>query len=747
MLALKKKDVNNGFLGLFGFGATQEASNIIAKMMVERSSWINHLWLCGQASKWFEGSKYGIEHFGIYFQYEGGFKGWAADRLQDLWDEAKEHWDILMNIYIANYKNELYVVGSDGFGWLDGEKNFSFNKYNMTPWDVTQVCTQQAPEYICKCMKHQFDSRLFYGLPRHMERYRYDFFGGTPTKATKKTSTTVGGDAANGDGKFTNTSYTSGNVPANPPKDKDGNYLPMKSCSFKIKMHNHNLRADQKSKTPDTLKIFATYQNSDGTTYEKELTGKSPMNYFSGDFLSSERTASANQKQLEGVIKLRFEAFCCHEDCCKNNNDYIKWEIVYDETNLEEEETEENEYGDILYEELKAAGQAHYLDSMTCIIDNQVKVTNKYSNTNIKCMYILGDSGATTSVLHSDDTIDAAYQKTTIIDTPIVQDALGPDFLYQFLSYDIGRDSAERIGVSTLLYGWSQQYQGQILLFGSPGIKPFDYLMVNDTFSDLRGLSTCREVIHSFNSSTGFTTSVTPGMIGFSTRTESGMITHCQNLLATLNYFSILTDTRLEHTHFIERYITDLSKEMSVLAHACELLQSSRDIYDTKNKVTGAVNIATFIGFSVQMIRTCRSAGGIVAYVGTIAKAVAAGFKGVKAASGIVATAGALSKGVLAIGQNAMGAALGIGPVGWVIAIGIFLLDKLINAVLNYLANKNVVVLMPMYWQNYPFVSGVKDGEKILLMDSNATATDENDKSAGKENPYAPDDTFEEQED
>ena len=61
----KTKDVNNGALGLFGLGATQEASNIIGEIMVKRESWMNHLFFGGN---WFEGSKYNIEHFGLYIK-------------------------------------------------------------------------------------------------------------------------------------------------------------------------------------------------------------------------------------------------------------------------------------------------------------------------------------------------------------------------------------------------------------------------------------------------------------------------------------------------------------------------------------------------------------------------------------------------------------------------------------------------------------------------------------------------------
>ena len=46
----------------------------------------------------------------------------------------------------------------------------------------------------------------------------------------------------------------------------------------------------------------------------------------------------------------------------------------------------------------------------------------------------------------------------------------------------------------------------------------------------------------------------------------------------------------------------------------------------------------------------------------------------------------------------------------------------------EWLSNKNVCILLPLWWENYPFVTGVKDGEKILLMQNNSSATEENTK-------------------
>lgn len=711
--ASEKGKVDTGWLGLFGLGATQESSNIIAKMMVERASWLNHLF-----GPWFESSKYGIEHFGIYFHNHTFFMGGVGEALDDLWNEAKEHWDILMNVYIANYKRQLYVCDN---AWdVDGESNFSFNKYNMTPWDVTELCTQQVPEYICKCLKHQFDSRLFFGLPSYMERYRYDFFGGEPTMGeAQQATTTIKGSALDNAGKFNENANKFDSSPQGEPKNGE-----IKEIKFNVQMDKNHTNGNKKDPDKVTIKL-----------YDKNNNFLQEHIVFQGNLLGTEHSFSLSPVRKDAAYAT-FHVYVppTHKGCCKKAE--LDWEIIYEysETTTETKEPE-MKYNDILFEECKAAGQVHYLDSMTNIIDNQIRVTSKFSNTNVKCIYVRGGQPVTTATFHSDDSIDPAYQKTVIVDTPIVQDALGPDALWEFFGYQIGQRSAERVGISTLLHGWQQQYQGEILLFGSPGIRPHDYIMVNDVFSDMYGLSICREVIHSFNSSSGYTTSVTPGMIGFDTKENSGLIVHTQNLLATLNAFAILMQSRLANIHFVEQYITNFSQQLTVLNHACELLSTSQDWNTARDVITPIANIATFTAMALRMYHVCKSAGGIVAYGGKIFSAVKAGFSGLSAAKNIVQGAGIIAKGLGTSGTNAAAAALGISnPVGWAITIAVFLVDKLIGVFLDYISNKNVVVLLPMYWENYPYVSGVKDGEKILLMGNNATATNQNDKSDGHEN-------------
>ena len=616
-----EKSTNNGWFGLFGLGKDQESSNIIAGILCKRQSWVSHI--CGY---WFEASEYSIEHFGLYFNKTvmymikevgaGAIKGFEnggetgqqlgeaisanipilsditgfigkgvgsilggvtgsvtslfndlKDLVTDLWDGEQEQYDLLKNIYKANYKCQHYIYTTAIMG-ADGEENVVFNNYNMTPWDVFQICTQQVPEYIVKPEMHQFDSRLYFGLPFWMEKYRYDVLNGH------------------------------------------------------------------------------------------------------------------------------------------------------------------------IFEECKTAAQVHFIDSMDTIIDNQVKVTSKFSNTNIKVMYTRGSSPVSTKVIHSDDTIDASKQKTTIMDSPICQDALGPDAIYEFLGYNIGEESARRVGISNLLYGWQQQYQGSLICMGCPGVKPHDYLMVNDTYVNLFGICIVREVVHSFSTSTGYTTSITPGMVAYSTDDNSGMIPVVNNYLMLLSCFANYT---LHRKGIRNNY----EKNINVVAEIEIGRQKIIDAYDKKRKfnklntaqtvVTDAISVGVAAFKGKQIYGFVKNLCNVKTLV-TIAKEFIGPIKKLK---GTAVTIKSLITAVRA-GSIAAGSAAGGFP-GVILAALWFVVDMLIDNLFEWFSNKNVVALLPMWWEGYPFVAGVKDGTKILLCDNNSTSTD--DESSSKDSGRDDDET------
>lgn len=619
----KEKDVNNGAFGT-GIGATQEASNLIANIMVKRQSWVNHLMI---GKNWYEGSKYHIEHFGLYIN--------AGDHyaLQGGIDTGKyEQYDLLMNIYhaatkdgwINNYRHLLYMYGSGG-GLLDGESNITFNKYNMTPWDVFQLCAQTTPEFIVKPDMYQFDSRLFFGLPFELIKYRYD--------------------------------------------------------------------------------------------------------------------------------------------------------IIDDD----------------IYQECKASTQVHYIDTISNIIENQVSVTSRRRFTNAKVIYTRGSTPKATSIIHSDDTIDNAKQSTHIIDSPIVQDYLGSDaFNEAVLQIKQGKNAARKLGISNIMYGWEQEYQGQVLCLGTPQVKPHDYIIVNDYYTNLNGLALVREVVHSFNTQTGFTSSITPGIIAFCPEQDTGNIPIIAALLSLYSQFAEITQQRkylldqsqryAQLLYFVKSSLKDIDKMQrneivakglhtaSTVTKDILLLKQAHNIFTVIRNIDNITDIidvtkgifkivknlntmtegtkvfqsvrtlintmATFNKVA-KTIRTAEKSISTLEAVNTIVngtnKAIQAGRMGMVIADTVNAGVGAARLSQAGV-ETIMGVSAFGGPIG--LAIGIIvsiIIDNILDSIVEWISNKNVIILLPLWWEGKPFVAGVSGGEKILMIPSSSTATEENTGEDGQE--------------
>lgn len=142
--------------GMFKFQC--EPSNIIANVLSERMNKITNAIYEG----WGEPSKYGIESFGL-----------ALGKIGFLPAAVQEQLDLTKNVYLGRYKPYLFTEELSLLG-IDGEDNFQFRLGGKYAWDVFQQCAQILPEFVCQPVYHQFESRIFYGLPYFPLRYRYD---------------------------------------------------------------------------------------------------------------------------------------------------------------------------------------------------------------------------------------------------------------------------------------------------------------------------------------------------------------------------------------------------------------------------------------------------------------------------------------------------------------------------------------------------------------------------------------------
>lgn len=141
-----------------------EPSNAIANILTLK----NNEFLNSIADKWGESNKYGIEHFG------NSQTNSALDMFDGMFNQlnnAKFEYDKLKNIYLGEYEEHPFCSDTDLF---DGENNANFFMYNKTPWDAFQLLTQTLPSFVCQPVMHQFECRMFFGLPNWWCKYRYD---------------------------------------------------------------------------------------------------------------------------------------------------------------------------------------------------------------------------------------------------------------------------------------------------------------------------------------------------------------------------------------------------------------------------------------------------------------------------------------------------------------------------------------------------------------------------------------------
>ena len=596
------KDVN----GIF---ESQESSNICIDILTARQSWLNKV-----NNAWGEPNKYGIEHFGLYMSEHVDFiptvnipnaelgdsgiangaeavinvagdiaetavNGLATateaivtfgrgilDNFVKCWKETQ--YDLIKNIYRGSYDGSLAMY-TPFWGFFDGEKNLCFSQYNKTPWDAIQMAVMNVPEYIGMPLYHQFDSRLFLGLPWFLAKYRYDLINGE------------------------------------------------------------------------------------------------------------------------------------------------------------------------MYEEAKTFAQCHFIDSLSEIIDNQMVTTSRDVYTNAIVMYTLGKSPKASPTLYSDKSINFSQQSTKIFDSSVSQNLVGPDQLWEWLGADMGKEGACRVGITQLLWNWEKAYQGDILILGDAGIEPNDYIYLNDRFNDLTGLCTARTVIHSLSSKSGFTTTITPGMIGMSTMQESQAQVILTNIMTVGGAFSYYMS--------IKKTIKDNADKVSDWYNTCKWTAYALTTIDYGlkgilvtagiKKMNNAYKILKTIDYA-QALKDLKNIGSVIKKSYNAYKAVETASKVTKIGEAVkVLKAGNLSfKLMLTSGGTVTAPGLGT-VIGFIVG---FLLDILLNVVIDYFRWNNVLVLLPMMHKSSPYAP-ILSGDKLLLTGSSNTSEEtmssQEDTSEGEGDP------------
>lgn len=523
--------------GMFKFQC--ETSNIIANILSERMNKITNAIYEG----WGEPSKYGIESFGLPL----GKIGFLPTAVQDQLDLTK-------NVYLGRYKPYLFTEELSLFG-RDGEKNFKFRLGGKYAWDVFQQCAQILPEFVCQPVYHQFESRIFYGLPYFPLRYRYDI--------------------------------------------KD----------------------------------------------EKRL--------------------------------------------------------------------------DTWTESCKTFAQFHLISSSQDIISNKMKASKRNFSPNAIGLYTSGSSSKKTPVLYSDRTMDWSKQSTKVYDTTIVRRSKLADKGADFLGLETGKTQAINICKSNLLEQWKQTYKGEVIILGDSTIKPLDYIYMDDTTKEIKGITTVRSVVHSLNSDTGFTTSYVPGLIALDTEGRAGTL----NLAKSMIMLGGLSTSVVNAVKLGNQW----AKAGKALSGANLINWMAREVA-TPGTVKQLKKATTYVWNSVKSGSFMLGEAKAFNSAKNLFSTSAAGIKlkkGVNTVKNVKAfkTAFAAGKTAVLAASNTVAPIIGPLVVSVVTQIAV---NTVLDAILDYLAYKNCVKIIPVYKNGRPFCIATT-GAQHLILGSSSNAIENSD--------------------
>ena len=197
------------------------------------------------------------------------------------------------------------------------------------------------------------------------------------------------------------------------------------------------------------------------------------------------------------------------------------YEVSYEKGQGFTKPNEESEY--YIRPKKKPFMQWHLYSSFGNIIDNKLKVTSEGMFTNVIVqmtadeLFALGHKEKTVApvVIHADKDIEPHIQRTTIIDSQLYsKKPISWDFVLYAATW-LQRITAQEkyaaiIGASAIRDYLKDMYQGEIIVFGDPTVKPHDAMYLGDYYNEIYGSCLVKQVVHQFSLETGFITNISP---------------------------------------------------------------------------------------------------------------------------------------------------------------------------------------------------------------------------------------------
>lgn len=146
--------------------------------------------------------------------------------------------------------------------------------------------------------------------------------------------------------------------------------------------------------------------------------------------------------------------------------------------------------------------QFHIMDSNMDIVQNRIK-TNADGKNVIIVEY---EGGKPTQPIYADYDINFSKQRTGVVNAPLVATSALTNFWKT-------EKQALYYGMSVLRDEMKDMYQGNLIVLGTPTLKPHDMTYMNDTMHEMNGNFLVKEVTHHFSYETGFITKISPDAV------------------------------------------------------------------------------------------------------------------------------------------------------------------------------------------------------------------------------------------
>jgi hypothetical protein len=342
---------------------------------------------------------------------------------------------------------------------------------------------------------------------------------------------------------------------------------------------------------------------------------------------------------------------------------------------------------------LKPFRNWYSINSATDIIENKIEANKLGFYTSVSLQYLSGASasrlkgalrrlensgGADSELITPSNFI--AWSDREVEHTQAHRD-MSPDEIrqkfHQFANCR-SRSMARRYSRALLASYAKEMYKGSISMIGNSKIKPYDVLLINDSHHNLQGPIEVEEVIHNFNSMTGFTTEVIPDT--FIIQEDRSAFVIWNSLKA---HAAVKTSRHMEGILFRRDNTLPDSNAFNILADRySRILEVERENNRRLDELVRDLRSGVYLSEG--------AAGLLIGRIGLGAAGVGGFFVATGAASGGVGT-------ILAgIGTAALGASIYFG-----------LLSNFVTSIyVNYVHNNRAYFMIPLMRNNSPWTVG-----------------------------------------